>query len=226
VPEQRRAQLVGTGLIGGSIGLALRARGWHVTGRDRDAERAARALELGALDALGDDPDAELTFVATPVGAVAEEAAKAPGVVTDVGSVKAPVVAAVDRSTFVGGHPMAGSEQEGVEGADAALFQGAVWVLTPVEATDPEAHSLVRSVVSSFGADGVELPPDRHDALVGGASPPATPASGPTSAPTTAWRSSTPSMRSSDRSGGSATSSPTVAATTSWRPWSEPARRG
>jgi prephenate dehydrogenase len=162
----RRAQIVGTGLIGGSIGLALRARGWHVTGRDRDADRAARALELGALDAVGDDPEAEITFVATPVGAVADEAAKAPGVVTDVGSVKAPVVAAVDRPSFVGGHPMAGSEQEGVDGADADLFRGAVWVLTPVAGTDPSAHSLVRSVVSSLGADVVELPPDRHDALV------------------------------------------------------------
>jgi len=166
VPERRSAQIVGTGLIGGSIGLALRARGWHVTGRDRDADRAARALELGALDAVGDDPEAELSFVATPVGTVAEEAAKAPGVVTDVGSVKAPVVAAVDRPTFVGGHPMAGSEQEGIDGADASLFQGAVWVLTPVAGTDPAAHSLVRSVVSSFGADVVELPPERHDALV------------------------------------------------------------
>ena len=166
MPDPRRAQIVGTGLIGGSIGLALRAQGWHVTGRDRDADRAGRALELGVVDALGDDPDAELTFVATPVGAVADEAAKAPGVVTDVGSVKAPVVAAVARPSFVGGHPMAGSEQEGVDGADASLFQGAVWVLTPVEGTDPAAHSLVRSVVSSFGADVVELPPDRHDALV------------------------------------------------------------
>ena len=67
----RRAAVVGVGLIGGSIGLGLRARGWHVTGRDRDRERAARGLELGALDAVGDDPDAEITFVATPVGDVA-----------------------------------------------------------------------------------------------------------------------------------------------------------
>jgi prephenate dehydrogenase len=88
-------------------------------------------------------------------------------VVTDVGSVKAPVVAAVGaHARFVGGHPMAGSEQEGVAGADAALFAGAVWVLTPVAATDPAAHSLVRSVVSSFGAEVVELTPERHDALV------------------------------------------------------------
>lgn len=166
----RRAAVVGTGLIGGSIGLALRARGWHVAGRDDDRARAVAALDRGAVDVLGDDADAEVTFVATPVGAVPGVARSlleaGPGVVTDVGSVKAPVVAAVDHERFVGGHPMAGSEQEGVAGADAALFSGAVWVLTPVAGTDAASHSLVRSIVSSFGAEVVELPPERHDALV------------------------------------------------------------
>ena len=165
----RRAAVVGTGLIGGSIGLALRAQGWHVTGADNDPARARAALERGAVDEVGEDPGAELTFVATPVGAVAAAARAAlagGGVVTDVGSVKAPVVSTVDDPRFVGGHPMAGSEQEGVAGADAALFLGAVWVLTPVTRTDPAAHSLVRSVVSSLGAEVVELAPERHDALV------------------------------------------------------------
>ena len=163
---QRRAQVVGTGLIGGSIGLALRNGGWYVTASDRDLERAARAVELGAVDAVGDDPEAELTFIAAPVGAIAEAATGRPGVITDVGSVKASIVATVDNPWFVGGHPMAGSEQEGIDGSRADLFQGAVWVLTPVAATDPAAHALVRSVVSSFGADVVELSPERHDALV------------------------------------------------------------
>ena len=168
-PDSRRAAIVGTGLIGGSIGLALRERGWHVTGSDGDGTRAARALELDALDAVGEDPDAEITFIATPVGSVATAAHAAlasGGVVTDVGSVKASVAAAVDHPRFVGGHPMAGSEQEGVDGARADLFEGAVWVLTPTATTDDEAHALVRSVVRSFGADVVELAPDRHDALV------------------------------------------------------------
>ncbi|MGD9798176.1 MAG: prephenate dehydrogenase, partial [Acidimicrobiia bacterium] len=165
----RRAVVVGTGLIGGSIGLALRARGWHVSGTDRDPARAERALVLGAVDAVGADPAAELTFVATPVGAIPAAAAgglRAGGVVTDVGSTKARVVEAIDSDRFVGGHPMAGSEQEGVDGADAALFRGAVWVLTPTPTTDAAAHQLVRSVVTSFGAEVVELPPDRHDELV------------------------------------------------------------
>ncbi|MEN3272996.1 MAG: prephenate dehydrogenase [Actinomycetota bacterium] len=167
--SSRRAVVVGTGLIGGSIGLALRAEGWHVTGHDEDAARAARALELGALDAVGTDVDAALTFVATPVRSIpaaARGALSGGGVVTDAGSVKASVVAAVDSPRFVGGHPMAGSEQEGVDGARADLFAGAVWVLTPTADTDPDAHSLVRSVVKSFGADVVELPPERHDTLV------------------------------------------------------------
>lgn len=165
----RRALVVGTGLIGGSIGLALRARGWHVSGCDRDPSRAQEALARGALDQVGPDDRAEITFIATPVGAVAAQAAialKGRGVVTDVGSVKASVVAAVDNPRFVGGHPMAGSEQDGVEGADGSLFVGAVWVLTPVAGTDADAHALVRTVVTSLGAEVVELAPSRHDELV------------------------------------------------------------
>ncbi len=166
---QRRAVVVGTGLIGGSVGLALRAGGWHVSGVDRDRDRERLAVELGAIDRVGDDPEAELTFVALPVGAIAEAAAAAlsdGGVVTDVGSVKAPVVAADDHPRFVGGHPMAGSEELGVEGARVDLFEGAAWVLTPTEVTDAGAQALVHSVVRSFGADVVTLPPDRHDRLV------------------------------------------------------------
>ena len=169
-PLQHRANIVGVGLIGGSIGLALRAQGWHVSGVDDDTSRTARALELGVVDAAGLDPDVDISFVATPVRAVAEAAAKAlagtTGLVTDVGSVKGSIVAAVDDPRFVGGHPMAGSEQEGVDGASADLFEGAVWVLTPTPETDDDAYARIRSVVSSFGADVIALPPDRHDELV------------------------------------------------------------
>jgi prephenate dehydrogenase len=157
-------------LIGGSIGLALRGLGWRVTGTDRDEARVARALELGTLDAVGIDPDASITFVATPVGAVVEAARSAlatgPGIVTDVGSVKASIVEAVGDPRFVGGHPMAGSEQEGVEGASADLFEGAVWVLTPTERTSDASLAEVSSAVRSLGAEVVALPPDRHDELV------------------------------------------------------------
>lgn len=166
----RRAAIVGTGLIGGSIGLALRRKGWHVTGHDRDDATVARALELGALDEVGRDPEAEITFLATPVRSVAEVArdalATGPGIVTDVGSVKGSIVETVDHPRFIGGHPMAGSEQDGIDGADADLFAGAVWVLTPTATTDDAAFATLRSVITGLGADVVALAPDHHDALV------------------------------------------------------------
>ncbi len=168
--EPRRANVVGVGLIGGSIGLALRRMGWIVSGDDQDRRHVERALELAVIDVGGVDPDAEITFVATPVQAVAEAAGKAlaatRGLVTDVGSVKAPVMAAIDDPRFVGGHPMAGSEQEGVDGADADLFEGAVWVLTPTSGTDDTAYAGVRSIVSTLGAEVIALQPERHDEFV------------------------------------------------------------
>ncbi len=173
-PEARRATVVGTGLIGGSIGLALRSRGWRVTGSDTAPGRAERALELGALDAVGADLEAEVTFLATPVSEVVAAARAAldhggpggTGIVTDVAGVKAPIVSALDHPRFVGGHPMAGSEQEGIDGADRELFAGATWVLTPTASTDPEAFTRLRAVVTSLGADVVAVPPERHDDLV------------------------------------------------------------
>lgn len=168
-----RAAVIGIGLIGGSIGLALRQRGWHVTGHDADPDHAERALDLGALDAVGHDPAAEVTFVATPLESVESEVKAilatglAPGAaVTDVAGVKAPLTQVIDHPFFVGGHPMAGSEQVGVESADPELFAGATWVLTPTGNTDPEAYARVRAVVSSIGAEIVELTPEQHDTLV------------------------------------------------------------
>ncbi|MBA3655681.1 MAG: prephenate dehydrogenase/arogenate dehydrogenase family protein, partial [Actinobacteria bacterium] len=126
-------------------------------------------LELGALDAVGADDNVAITFVATPVAAVVGAATRAlagGGVVTDVGSVKTGIVNTVNSVRFVGGHPMAGSEQEGVDGASADLFVGATWVLTPTLETDADAYAAVRTVISSLGADVIALPPERHDALV------------------------------------------------------------
>jgi prephenate dehydrogenase len=169
-----RALVVGTGLIGGSVGLALAARGWEVRGYDTDPARSAAALERGALCEVGDDPDAEIAFVATPSSAAAgvartllNDPSRRPDlVVTDVSGVKAAVVAAVSHPRFVGGHPMAGSEQVGLGGADPGLFTGALWVLTPTPGTDLAAFSRVRGVVSSLGADVVALSPSDHDRLV------------------------------------------------------------
>ena len=136
----RRATVVGVGLIGGSIGLALRERGWHISGVDTDSGCLDRALELGAIDTIGWDSEAEITFVATPVSTVASLVKEAlttspSGVVTDAGSVKNPIVQEIEDQRFIGGHPMAGSEQEGVDGASATMFANANWVLTPTELT-------------------------------------------------------------------------------------------
>jgi prephenate dehydrogenase len=171
--DTRRAAVVGTGLIGGSIGLALRERGWRVTGTDADPARLDRAKALGAIDEIGDDPDAEITLVATPAGAVVAEVSRIvshlrrpDAVVTDVAGVKAPLVTKLAHPRFVGGHPMAGSEQEGIDGAHPDLFVGATWVLTPTPTTDPDAYARIRAVVTSLGAEVVALSAEQHDTLV------------------------------------------------------------
>jgi prephenate dehydrogenase len=166
----RRANVLGLGLIGGSVALALRARGWHVSGRDDDAERETDALARGIVDVRGVDPQAEISFVATPVALVADGVRvmldQTQGFVTDVGSVKSPIVDAVTDGRFVGGHPMAGSELQGLDGADAAMFGGAVWVLTPTEATSDAAFAAVAAVVRELGGEVLALPARRHDQLV------------------------------------------------------------
>ena len=166
----RRANVIGLGLIGGSIALALQDRGWHVTGDDADHEVVEAALARGVVEAAGLDPEAEITFVAVPVLAAADAVKRAladtTGVVTDVGSVKGPICAACDHPRFVGGHPMAGSELDGLDGAHADLFNGAVWVLTPVAHSDDATFAAVTGVVASLGADVVALAPERHDEVV------------------------------------------------------------
>jgi len=181
VAEPKSVALVGTGLIGGSVGLALRRSGVIVRGFDRDTDHAAAALDAGALDELAPNlatavADADLTVVAVPVGHVADVVVEVldagDGLVTDVGSVKAPIVAAVEAARrdasarYVGGHPMAGSEQEGLAGASADLFVGATWVLTPTGRTDPEVFAELRSWVSGLGAEAIAVAPELHDAMV------------------------------------------------------------
>lgn len=167
---QRRAQVVGTGLIGGSVGLALREQGWFVTGSDAELGVTEEALGAGAIDAVGIDADADLTIIATPVGSIpglVEDAlAQTNGVVTDVGSTKREICDVVDNARFVGGHPMAGSEQDGISGARAQLFEGAMWVLTPTEETDEQAFAMVRAAVRSMGAETIALAPAVHDEMV------------------------------------------------------------
>ena len=162
--------MIGLGLIGGSVALALRQQGWYVTGDDSDPATSSAALDRGVVDTLGLDPDAEITFVAVPVLATVDQVKRAltetSGAVTDVGSVKAATCAAAADTRFVGGHPMAGSELDGLDGAQGDLFEGAVWVLTPGPGSDDAVFARVASVVASLGAEVVALTPERHDQLV------------------------------------------------------------
>jgi prephenate dehydrogenase len=167
---QRRANVIGLGLIGGSIALALQERGWTVSGDDARQPTLRAAIERGVIDAAGLDPHAEITFVAVPVLAVSDQVDRAlaatTGLVTDVGSVKGPVCRAHDDRRFVGGHPMAGSEFDGLDGAQADLFNSAVWVLTPLSTSDDATFAEINSIIASLGADVVALSPERHDQLV------------------------------------------------------------
>ncbi len=166
----RRANVLGLGLIGGSVAAGLRASGWHVSGIDAGSGRETEALSRGIIDSCGVDANAEISFVATPVSQVIDGVQamlhSTAGVVTDVGSVKLPVVSAITDSRFVGGHPMAGSELQGLDGADAEMFRGAVWVLTPSSTTSDDTFALVAGVVRELGGDMLALPASRHDQLV------------------------------------------------------------
>ncbi|MBS1848181.1 MAG: prephenate dehydrogenase/arogenate dehydrogenase family protein [Actinobacteria bacterium] len=166
-----RATIVGTGLIGASIGAGLRARGWHISGVDIASGTVARAIELGACDREGFDPDSDIVFVATPADAVVTEVGRSleacrGGIVTDVAGVKEAIVTAITDPRFVGGHPMAGSEELGVEGADPDLFEGAAWVLCPGPTSDDASYAVVRRAVASLGAAVLTLDPADHDRLV------------------------------------------------------------
>lgn len=174
----QRVAIIGTGLIGGSIGLALRADGAEVVGHDDDYVAARAATQRGAIARAAASPaeaveGAELVIVAVPVDRLPQVCASiAPGpdaVVTDVGSAKAEAVAqgeAAFGGRFIGGHPMAGSERHGVEAADAALFRGAYWILTPTPATLDRSYRLVTELAGRLGATPVAVEPEVHDALV------------------------------------------------------------
>ena len=166
----RSANVVGLGLIGGSLAVALRDRGWRVSGSDDRDDVVVAARERDIIDAVGVDADAEITFVAVPVmrgsEVVTEMLASTRGIVTDVGSVKSPICAAITDPRFVGGHPMAGSERDGLDGADPNLFEGAIWVLTPDDDADDTVFAQLTSIVSGLGADVVAIAPERHDEIV------------------------------------------------------------
>jgi len=170
--------LVGVGLIGGSIGLAARQRlAATVAGYDADPAALELALERGAIDRLTDSvahavADAEAVFVAVPVGRLADvvrtalAAAPADAVVSDVGSTKRAVVAALDDSRFVGGHPLAGAETAGVRHAREDLFEGATWYLTPTPTTSGILYERLHRLLRTLGARPVAIEPETHDTIL------------------------------------------------------------
>ncbi len=171
--------IVGTGLIGTSVGLAARRAGVsRIRAWDPDAATLALAAERGAVDltagSLEDALDgADLAVVAVPVAvldagvAATLEAAPVACTVTDVGSTKGRLCAAVaDRARFIGGHPIAGSEARGPEHATAELFIGATWFLTPFAETEPARYRDLHGFVASLGAVPVAIDPYAHDRLL------------------------------------------------------------
>ena len=175
----RRLAILGTGLIGASVGLAAKqAGGMVVQGYDPDAEMLSTAVGRGAVDETADTLEgalagADLAVVAAPVahlaGQVSAVLAAAPEActVTDVGSTKQSVcTAAAGSPRFIGGHPVCGSEARGADHASAKLFEGAAWFLTPVAETEPERYRLVHGFVSSLGATPIAVDPGAHDRLV------------------------------------------------------------
>lgn len=172
--------IVGVGLIGGSLGMTLKTRrlAQRVIGVEQRPERLDAAHALGAIDSgttsLEDAArDADIVVLCTTVGHILDtlpetlELVKPGAIVSDVGSTKAAIVqAAGGAKNFIGGHPMAGSEQTGVEAATPLLFEEATWAVTPNETTDPAAVSLLERFAQSVGATTLLLSPDAHDAML------------------------------------------------------------
>ena len=170
--------VVGVGLIGGSIGLAARERlGARVVGFDPDGDVGAAALARGAIEAVAASvpeavADAELVFVAAPVGALAAALdavlAAAPDgcAVSDVGSTKRAIVSGRVDPRFIGGHPLAGAETSGVEHARADLFDGATWYLTPGTATSGTLYERLHKALVGFGAQPTAIEAAVHDRVM------------------------------------------------------------
>jgi prephenate dehydrogenase len=174
-----RIAVLGVGLIGGSIGLAARERlGAVVAGFDPDTGTRDAALAAAAADTVTDSvadacEGAEVIFCAAPVGRLPElvgaalAAAGPDTAVTDVGSTKRGIVAAVGaEERFVGGHPLAGAETAGVANARADLFEGARWYLTPTEGTDGLLYDRLQRTVAGLGARPQAIDPESHDRLM------------------------------------------------------------
>lgn len=177
--------VIGVGLIGGSVARALRQSGavQRIVGCGRGLENLERAVELGVIDAYTQDigeavRDADMVFVAVPLGAMRRVFEQMNGhlpprtVVTDGGSAKATVISDFRASCpdhlqqFVAGHPIAGTERNGVEASFADLYRDRRVILTPEEDTDPEALARVTRMWQACGAEVVRMDVQRHDRVL------------------------------------------------------------
>jgi prephenate dehydrogenase len=179
--QPKRLTILGVGLLGGSIGLALKAAGSaaHVVGYGHRRSTLDTALKMGAIDeaatsAEASVKDSDWVILATPVGLFEHllqqiaPALSANAIVTDVGSTKRSIVRQAEstlRGTvhFIGSHPMAGSEKRGVEFAKPDLFTGARCILTPTRQSDPAALAAVEAFWQSLGSKTVQMSPEDHD---------------------------------------------------------------
>ncbi|MCU0518565.1 MAG: prephenate/arogenate dehydrogenase [Oscillatoria sp. Prado101] len=170
--------IVGLGLIGGSLGLDLRACGHRVLGNSRRQETCQLAVARGIVDLADVDltlmAAAEVVFICTPLSVIVPTVEQLiphlqpAAVLTDVGSVKTPVVQALTPlwPNFVGGHPMAGKAESGIEVAQSSLFAGRPYVTTPVASTPPAALEAVEDLARSLGARLYRCSPEDHDRAV------------------------------------------------------------
>lgn len=185
MPQFRQVSIIGLGLIGGSLGMALRLGkvAGRVIGFARHEATVQRAKRRGAIhdgdtelcpDWLG---ESDLVVLAVPPDEavrMARQVARLTShsfILTDATSVKEPIVRSLEallpsRIRFVGSHPMAGSERSGIEAADPALFRGAPCILTPTSRTDPKTTRQVSRMWKGAGSRVIEMDPKRHDALV------------------------------------------------------------
>jgi len=170
--------IVGLGLIGGSLGLDLRSRGYQVLGVSRQAHTCQRAIARGAVDDASVNltllAAADVVFICTPLAAIESTVIQliphlaATTILTDVGSVKTSVVDSVTPlwPNFVGGHPMAGTAENGIEAAQFDLFAEKPYVLTPTAATPPSCIETVETLVRSLNAHLYHCRPEDHDRAV------------------------------------------------------------
>ncbi len=174
--------IAGLGLIGGCLGLDFRAAGHQVVGLARRSQTCERALAMQAVDAASTQitvlSDCDVVFVCTPIATIVSMVAKLAqvlppsAVITDVGSVKAAIVEAATLAwpQFVGGHPMSGKSEAGIESIECGLFQGNAYVITPVDTervqTDSAAIARVEQLAQILGSRLHHCDPDEHDRAV------------------------------------------------------------